>query len=96
TAEYVLGEILKYGKVRRSYLGLGAQTIELPKRLLRDLSRKKSGAVRVAQFESGTPAAQAGLAPGDLILSFDGIEVEGVDDLHRLLSSERLVKNVRL
>jgi len=96
TAEYVLGEILKYGKVRRSYLGLGAQTIELPKRLLRDLNRKKTGAVRVAQFESGTPAAQAGLAPGDIILRFDDMEVEGVDDLHRLLTAERLGKKIKL
>ncbi|GAA6157557.1 S1C family serine protease [Pyruvatibacter sp. HU-CL02332] len=96
TAEYVLGEILKYGKVRRSYLGLGAQTIELPQRLKRELNRKVSGAVRVAQFEIGTPAAQAGLAPGDVILKFDGEEIGGVDDLHRLLTAERLGKKIKL
>lgn len=96
TAEYVVGEILKYGKVRRSYLGLGAQTIELPKRLCRELNRKIPGAVRVAQMENGTPAAQAGLAPGDIILKFENQEVGGVDDLHRLLTAERLGKKSRL
>lgn len=96
TAKYVVGEILKYGKVRRSYLGLGAQTIELPQRLRRELKRKTMGAIRVAQMEAGTPAAQAGLAPGDIILSFDGQEVGGVDDLHRLLTAEQLGKKARL
>jgi len=96
TAQYVVGEILKYGKVRRSYLGLGAQTIELPQRLQRELKRKVTGGIRVAQMEAGTPAAQAGLAPGDIILSFDGQDVGGVDDLHRLLTAEMLGKKVKL
>jgi len=96
TAQYVVGEILKFGKVRRSYLGLGAQTIELSQKLCRELNRKPAGAVRVAQFETGTPAAQAGLAPGDIILRFDGHDVTGVDDLHRLLTAERLGKKVKL
>lgn len=96
TAQYVVGEILKYGKVRRSYLGLGAQTIELPQQLQRELKRKVTGGIRVAQMETGTPAAQAGLAPGDIILSFDGQDVGGVDDLHRLLTAEMLGKKVKL
>lgn len=96
TARYVVGEILKYGKVRRSYLGLGGQTIELSQRLRTELKRKTGGAVRVAQIEPGTPAARAGLAPGDIILSFDGEEIGGVDDLHRLLTAEWLGRKARL
>ncbi|MEQ8747026.1 trypsin-like peptidase domain-containing protein [Pyruvatibacter sp.] len=96
TAQYVVGEILKYGKVRRSYLGLGVQTIELPKQLVRELNRKSPGAVRVAQMEIGTPGAQAGLAPGDIILKFDGEHISGVDDLHRMLTADRLGKKTRL
>ncbi len=96
TAAYVVGEILKYGKVRRSYLGLGAQTIELSLRICREINRTKETAVRVAQLESGTPAAQAGLAPGDIILKFSGEEVGGVDDLHRLLTADRLGKKIKL
>lgn len=96
TARHVVGEILKYGKVRRSYLGLGGQTIELPQKMRVELKRKLPGAVRVAQLESGTPAAQAGLAPGDIILKFEDQEIGGVDDLHRLLTGERLGKKSKL
>lgn len=96
TARHVVTEIMKYGKVRRSYLGLGGQTIGLSPALRGELKRKGTGAVRVAQVEPGTPAARAGLAPGDIILSFEGEEIGGVDDLHRLLTAAWLGRKARL
>lgn len=96
TARHVAGEILKYGKVRRSYLGLGGQTIELPAALRASLKRRSGTAVRVAQVDPDTPAAKAGLLPGDIILAFEKHEIGGVDDLHRLLTAEWLGRKARL
>ena len=45
-------------------------------------------AVRVESVERDTPAATAGVEPGDLIVALDGRRVEGIDDLHRLLTAD--------
>jgi S1-C subfamily serine protease len=44
--------------------------------------------------EGGTPAWQAGLQEGDVIVALDGKPVTGVDDLHRLLTDERVGRKV--
>jgi S1-C subfamily serine protease len=46
--------------------------------------------VRVTQIEAGSPAAAAGLLEGDTIVAFAGRSVAGIDDLHRLLTEERV------
>jgi S1-C subfamily serine protease len=48
--------------------------------------------VRVESLATGGPASRAGLEPGDFIVAFDGVAVEGIDTLHRLLSVERIGK----
>ncbi len=88
TVEFVLGEILRHGHVRRAYLGLGGQTIALSRPFARRLGRESLTALRVAAVEPGGPAARAGLVEGDLLLELGGHQVSGVDDLHRLLASE--------
>jgi S1-C subfamily serine protease len=90
TALFVLGEILRHGRVRRSYLGTAGQTVPIGRALARKLDRTAEMAVRVAGVEAGGPAAQAGLTPGDLLLALDGVELTGVDHLHRLLTAERI------
>jgi S1-C subfamily serine protease len=89
TVQLVLGEILRHGHVRRAYLGLAGQTIALSRPLARRLGRDSLTTLRVATVEPEGPAAKAGLIEGDLILDVGGQEVSGVDDLHRLLTSER-------
>jgi S1-C subfamily serine protease len=42
------------------------------------------------------PASRAGVEPGDLIVAFDGRAVDGIDDLHRLLTAERIGAASRL
>jgi membrane-associated protease RseP (regulator of RpoE activity) len=52
--------------------------------------------VRVLGVEPGSPARVAGLDEGDIIVAFDGSPVAGVDELHRLLSAERIGEPARL
>jgi S1-C subfamily serine protease len=96
TAEDVAARLMRDGRVRRARLGLAGQTITLDKRLVRGLERDSQNAVMVSEVMEGSPASSAGLAPGDVLLTFDGHLLSGVDDLHRLLTSERAGKNVAI
>jgi S1-C subfamily serine protease len=96
TARFVMGEILRHGRVRRAFLGLAGQTEPLAVGLARRLERSALAAVRVIEVAPGGPAARAGLRPGDLLLAADGAELAGVDALHRLLTADRIGGSVAL
>ena len=89
TAADVTMRLMRDGRVRRSRLGLSAQTIMLDPRAARRLRRSTPAAVQVMEVIAGGAAAKAGMAKGDVLLEFAGEEVFTVDDLHRLLTAER-------
>jgi len=90
TARVTIAQLLKHGRVRRARLGLAGQNIVLPRRMVRRYELARDAAVQVASIERGGPAARAGLEQGDIIVGFAGHPVAGFDDLHRLLTEERL------
>jgi S1-C subfamily serine protease len=90
TARVIISSLLKDGRVRRSHLGIAAQDATLPRALARDLGLTQERAVAIASVSPGSPAAQAGLEAGDIILGLNALPVTGVDDLHRLLTDERI------
>jgi S1-C subfamily serine protease len=89
TAVFVLSEIVRHGRVRRSHIGIAAQTVPLARRLALALGAGPQ-AVRISGVEPDGPAASAGLQEGDMLLSLDGIAITGTDDLIRLLDAERI------
>lgn len=90
TALFVLTQLLQHGRVKRSILGLGANTIQLHRRLVRFHKLKSDSAVVVVMAEENGPAKTAGLQEGDVIVQFDETPISGVDDLHRVLTEERV------
>jgi S1-C subfamily serine protease len=90
TAKFVAGRILQHGKIRRSYIGVEAQTTQLHRRLVRFYDLPKETGVVVMSVESGSPAQRTGLREGDVIVALDGTPVAGVDDLHRLLTDAKV------
>jgi S1-C subfamily serine protease len=90
TARHVLGELVRFGRVRRAYLGLSAQGVALPRRLALMHGLAQTRAAQVADVEAGGPAAAAGIAAGDLLLALGGVAVEGPDALLRVLTAERV------
>ena len=93
---FVASRLLKDGRIRRSYLGVAGERTPVPRRLAREHSLAVSSGIRVAGIEPSSPAAAAGVQRGDLIVSFDGVAVAGVDDLHRLLDEEHIGRPSRL
>jgi S1-C subfamily serine protease len=90
TAKWVVTQLLQHGRVRRGYLGLAGANVPLGRRTVRYHELAIDRAVRVQSVEPGGPAERAGLEPGDLIVAYDGAPVGGIDDLHRLLTAERI------
>jgi S1-C subfamily serine protease len=85
TARWVLGELLTKGRVTRAKFGIAGATRELARQLIRGLDIINDRAVEIAGIEQNSPAAEAGLQLGDLIVSVHGRLVQDVDDLHRFL-----------
>jgi S1-C subfamily serine protease len=89
TARFVAGRLMSDGRVRRSYIGVGGQNVSVPRKPGVAHVTPSSG-VLVMSVESGSPASQAGLANGDIIIAVGEAPVTGVDDLHRVLTAERI------
>ena len=90
TARWVASRLIQNGRIRRGYLGLGGQTAQLQRRLVLHHQLPAGSGMLVLQVEPGSPAHGAGLQEGDVIVGFAGEPVAGVDDLHRLLTEERI------
>lgn len=90
TAKFVAGKLIKEGKIRRSYIGLGGQNVVLLRRIVRFHHLPVENGILVVSTEENSPAQRAGLLEGDIIIGFDGQPVSGIDDLHRLLTEEKV------
>jgi len=90
TARWVASALIRYGKIRRAFLGIGGQQVTLQRRRVRQLELGSDKALMVVHVEQSSPASSAGLREGDIIIGFDGEAVAGVDDLHRALSDTKI------
>ena len=92
----MLSEIIRHGYVRRAYIGVAGQTAPIPRQhAVVARVDNKMGAL-LAQIEPDGPAAQAGLLPGDVVIRLDGVEVNGVDDLIRVLDRDRIGRTLEM
>jgi S1-C subfamily serine protease len=96
TASFVLSELIRHGRVRRSYIGISAQQSAIPRRLQVAANLVQDGGAMIATVETGSPADRAGLLTGDIVVALDGEKVTGADDLIRLLTGERIGREVTI
>jgi S1-C subfamily serine protease len=90
TASFVLGELVRHGRVRRAFIGIAAQQTAIPRRRRHAFGLVQEGAVMVGTVEPDSAGARAGLKPGDIIVGLDGEIVAGADDLVRALTGEKI------
>jgi len=96
TAKFVAAHLIRDGKIRRSYIGIGGQNVPLHRRIVRSYDLPVDSGVLVVSIEPGGPAGRAGVLEGDVIVGFQDQPVRGIDDLHRLLTQERVGSKSRL
>lgn len=90
TAKFVAGQLIKEGRVRRSYIGLAGQVVSLHRRLVRYHNLAVETGVLVVSTEPGGPASKAGVQEGDVIVAYDDRPIADIDDLHRLLTDQKV------
>jgi len=96
TASFVLGELVRHGRVRRAFIGIAAQQTAIPPRRRRAFGLTQEGAVVIGTVEPDSSAARAGLKQNDIIIALDGKTIAGADDLVRALTGEKIGRDVAL
>jgi S1-C subfamily serine protease len=94
TASFVAGEIARHGRVRRAYIGVGAATVTIPRRIALRLGLEQITGARLLSVDQSGPAAHAGLLTGDLVIGLDGRPVTSVGELLRALDAEKIDRTV--
>jgi S1-C subfamily serine protease len=94
TASFVLGELVRHGRVRRAFIGIAAQQTAVPPLRRRAAGLAQDGAVMVGTVEPGSAADRAGLRPGDIVVALDGAIITGADDLLRALTGDKIGRTV--
>ena len=89
-AKFVASRLIRDGKVTRSYIGVGGQTVPVARRVSRFHQLSVESGVLVVSLEQGGPAEKAGIRLGDRIVAFNGQPVGGIDALQLLLTEQQV------
>ena len=84
--------ILTHGHMPRGYLGIGVQPVRLADSIQQAVGQE-TGLI-VMSVDNNSPAAQAGVVQGDVLVKLDSAPVRHIDELQVLLSGERVGKRV--
>jgi S1-C subfamily serine protease len=84
----VLDGIERHGSVKRGFLGITSQPVQIPERQRN--GRAEADGLLVTGVAAGTPAEQAGLLVGDIVVGFAGTPVDEPESLLALLTGDRV------
>src|SRR5688572_28567683 len=90
TANYLAGRLIKDGRIRRGFIGVAGQNVPLPRRLVRGHNLATDTGIFVVSVEPGSPAVQAGVRDGDILVAFDEHPIADIDSLHRILTENHV------
>jgi S1-C subfamily serine protease len=90
TARFIAARLIRDGRIRRSYIGIGGQNVPVPRAMARANQIAAASGVLVESVEAGSPAEVAGVREGDVIIAFGGEAVGGIDQLVRQLTEDRI------
>jgi S1-C subfamily serine protease len=90
TAKIITAQLIKEGRVRRSYIGIAGQTVALHKRIVRYYNLSAEKGVLIVSVEKNSAAERAGLMICDIIIAFNEQVISGIDNLQSLLT-EKLI-----
>src|SRR2546425_5548277 len=90
TAKFVASRLIRDGRVSRSYIGLAGQNVPLPRRIVRYYDLPVESGIMIISYDANSPARKAGALEGDIIVGFDDRPIAGIDELHKLLTEDRI------
>jgi len=90
TAKSIANQLIRFGKVKRAYLGFSSQQVDFVPKVARYHAVKNKRVLFVISVEPYSPAEKAGLKDGDFIIAFNDVAVESSDDLFRMLTEEKI------
>jgi S1-C subfamily serine protease len=96
TARMVAGMLIRDGRVRRAYLGIGGAATPIGRQLANELGITNMSGIRILEVVPGGPAQRAGLEARDLIVSIDGAPIATLSDLQRSLAADQIGRPVEL
>ncbi len=95
-AKYVVGKLILEGRVRRGYIGIGAQTVPLPAKWMQTLELPTQGGIQIQSVEPDGPANNSDLRAGDIIVQFEGRPIDSIDLLHKALDASTIGRSINL
>jgi S1-C subfamily serine protease len=95
TAQWVAGQLMSEGRIRRAFIGVAGQNILLPEGIVHVDYLPVEGGVHVASLAEDSPAYIAGVREGDVIIAVDSLIIKSMDDLHRFLTKDKIGERVR-
>jgi S1-C subfamily serine protease len=90
TARFVAAALMRDGRVSRAYLGISGAPTPIGRGLAGALGLAVREGVRVVEVAPRGPAERAGVRPGDILVGFDGLPLQTLSELQRLLDARRV------
>jgi S1-C subfamily serine protease len=89
-AEFVAARLIRDGKIHRGYIGVAGQTVPIHRRWVRGHNLAVGSGILVISVEAKSPAQNAGIRDGDIIVGFGDSATPDIDALHRILTDRQL------
>lgn len=96
TAKEIAGFLIKEGKIMKAYLGVSMQEININPRIVNFYGLKNTKGLFVISIEKNSPASRSSLREGDIIIGFDSNTVSNSNELFKLLTKDKIAKQVSL
>jgi S1-C subfamily serine protease len=96
TAEYIVGNLIMNGRIRRGFLGIAGQFMQLPLRVIHYNKLRSGSGIKIEQVRKRSGIENSGLKRGDIVIEYNGYPVHGVDSLQRFLDEDTIGKKAIL
>ena len=96
TARYIAGKLIKNGRVRRAYMGIAGQNVDLPLRIQRKYELEEAGGILLVDVSGDSPARKAGLRKGDVLIGISGERIASIEKLLQFLTEEAIDQVISL